>query len=125
MKKTIVKLLLALGCVMAFSACQQKQDAWVSYKATVNGSFTMEALAVQEEMNTRLSKALTGGSYELYPDTKANDNAAIQTCDAVYAECAGGATGTYTILLNKSYPSTDPNNIKTVTLKTYNFVKKY
>ena len=124
MKKSIIKLFVALcGVLCLLSACQSKQDAWVTYKATVDGNVTLQALAVQEVMNQRIEAALGASTAGLYLDNKANDNAAISACDGVYAESGQGSTSNFTILLNKSYPNTNPDNIKTITLKTYNYTK--
>ena len=123
MKKLILTFAAILLGSLLFSSCD-KETVWVSYKATVSGEFPMEALAVQAKMNEELEKSLSGYNQGLYPESKANDEAAIAACDKIYAPVAHGATQDFTILLNKSYPSSDPNNIKTVTLKTYKFTTK-
>jgi pyruvate kinase len=123
MKKLILTFAAILLGSLLFSSCD-KETVWVSYKATVSGEFPMEALAVQAKMNEEIEKSLSGYNQGLYPESKANDEAAIAACDKIYEPVAHGATQDFTILLNKSYPSSDPNNIKTVTLKTYKFTTK-
>ena len=122
MRKLLYFLCAAL---LLCTACEKKQPEWVSYRATINGTVSgegvAEALAIQQVMNGELDKVLTGKNYELYPDTPENDAAAIAACDQIYAKAGHGASSPFTILLNKSYPSSDPDNIKTVTLKTYQF----
>ena len=123
MKKLILAIAALVLSSVLFSSCS-KETVWVSYKATVSGTFPQEALAVQAKMNEELEKTLSGYSNGLYPESKANDKAAVFACDNIYLPVAHGATQDFTILLNKSYPSSDPNNIKTVTLKTYKFTTK-
>lgn len=121
------KLLYFLGAALLLcTACEKNQQPeWVSYRATINGSVSgegvAEALAIQQVMNDELDKVLTGKNYTLYPDTPENDAAAIAACDRIYAKAGHGASSPFTILLNKSYPSSDQYNIKTITLKTYQF----
>ena len=121
MKKLILTLAVVLCSSFLFSSCGEKATVWVSYKATVSGEFPAEALAVQQYMNDEIDKTLTGKVENLWPETAANDKAAVAACDKIYEPVAHGATKEFTILLNKSYPSSDPDNIKTVTLKTYKF----
>ena len=123
MKKLILTFAAILLGSLLFSSCD-KETVWVSYKATVSGEFPMEALAVQAKMNEEIEKSLSGYNQGLYPESEANDKAAVFACDNIYLPVAHGATQDFTILLNKSYPSSDPNNIKTVTLKTYKFTTK-
>jgi len=125
MKKIILTVVAALACTLFFASCNKNDDTvWVSYRVTVDGVVTEEALAIQSVMNAALETALigaTGGEVKLYPDTKANDAAAIAACDKIHARSEHGATKPFHVLLNKSYPTTNPEEDKTVTLKTYNF----
>ena len=122
MKKLLYFLCAAL---LLCTACEKKQPEWVSYRATINGTISgegiAEALAIQDVMNAELEKVLTGKNFSVYPDTPENDAAAIAACDQIYAKAGHGASSPFTILLNKSCPSSDQYNIKTVTLKTYQF----
>lgn len=122
MRKLLYFLCAAL---LLCTACEKKQPEWVSYRATISGTVSgegiAESLAIQQVMNEEIGKSLTGENFSLYPDTPENDAAAIAACDRIYAKAGHGASSPFTILLNKSYPSADPDNIKTITLKTYQF----
>lgn len=119
--KRILTLLAALGCALCLISSCKKTDVWVTYKATVDGNVTLEALAVQTVMNARIEEALGPSTYGNYLESTAHDQAAIKACDSVFAETGHGASAPFTILLNRSYPNSDPGNIKSVTLKTYQF----
>ena len=125
MKKIILTVVAALACTLFFASCNKNDDTvWVSYRVTVDGEVTEEALAMQTLMNAALEKALTGatgGEVKLYPDTKENDAAAIAACDKLYGPVSHGATKPFHVLLNKSYPTSNPEEDKIVTLKTYHF----
>jgi len=121
MKKLFLTLAVVLCSSFLFSSCGEKATVWVSYKATVSGEFPAEALAVQSKMNEEIEKTLTGYNNGLWPESDNNDKAAVAACERIYEPVAHGATKEFTILLNKSYPSSDPDNIKTVTLRTYKF----
>ena len=128
MKKIILTLVAALACTLFFASCEKNNETvWVSYRVTVDGTVTNEAFAIQDLMNAELAVSLSGGTGSevvLYPDTAENDAAAIAACDKIYAPVAHGAKEAFHVLLNKSYPSADPDKIKTVTLKKYEFSTK-
>lgn len=125
MKKLILTFAAILLGSLLFFSCEKKNTVWVSYRASVSGTVSgegiAESLAIQQVMNDEIAKSLTGENYTLFPDTPENDAAAIAACDRIHAKAGHGASSPFTIVLKKSYPSTDPDNIKSITLKTYEF----
>ena len=118
--KRIIALFVALTCALfLFNSCEgSTATVWVTYKAIATGDIPAGALLIQEEMNAAIVKSLTGGSFNVYPDTKENDNAAIKACDAIFAANEHLLAKDYTILLVKSAESG-----QLTTLKTYHFTK--
>lgn len=123
--RTLIHTLLALVCLVVLTtvttSCSDDEDetaGMVAYSIDISGNFDLtdsSVWSILAEMRSALTDAVGSGTL-----VKRDDAKAIQACDAAYQRTKSQATSSFTLVLQRGEPSSDPY-AEATTLKAYSY----